>query len=161
MYRSTFSWPRHWLKVSGQLHTLSALSLRERFPGTHWLGCWVGPITGLDDVEKRKCLPPLRLELRSLGRPARSRSLYRLCYPGCMLLRNVGLAVTTQNAVVRATNPNCLRVRYDILLVQCTTHNAVIPFYKLTKNSVDLVRKRTIPTELPPHVGELSANFCG
>jgi hypothetical protein len=31
---------------------------------------------------------------------------------------------------------------------------------KQTK-SVALVRKRTIPTERPPHVGEVSANFCG
>jgi hypothetical protein len=29
------------------------------------------------------------------------------------------------------------------------------------KNSVALVRKRTIPTERTPHVGEVSANFCG
>jgi hypothetical protein len=28
-------------------------------------------------------------------------------------------------------------------------------------NSVALVRKRTIPTELPPLVGEVSANLCG
>jgi hypothetical protein len=28
-------------------------------------------------------------------------------------------------------------------------------------NSVVLVRKRTISTEKPPHVGEVSANFCG
>jgi hypothetical protein len=25
MYRSTFSWPRHWLEVSGQLHAPAAL----------------------------------------------------------------------------------------------------------------------------------------
>jgi hypothetical protein len=25
-------------------------------PFTHWIGCWVGPSTGLDDVEKRKFL---------------------------------------------------------------------------------------------------------
>jgi hypothetical protein len=29
------------------------------------------------------------------------------------------------------------------------------------KNSVALVCKRTIPTERPPFVGEVSANFCG
>ena len=29
------------------------------------------------------------------------------------------------------------------------------------KNSVALVRERTIPTEQPPPVGEVSANFCG
>jgi hypothetical protein len=28
-------------------------------------------------------------------------------------------------------------------------------------NSVALVRKRTIPTERPPHVSEISANFSG
>jgi hypothetical protein len=32
-------------------------------------------------VEKRKFLPPPGLELRPLGRPARSQSLYRLLYP--------------------------------------------------------------------------------
>ena len=30
-----------------------------------------------------------------------------------------------------------------------------------SKNSVALVRERTIPTERPPPVGEVSANFCG
>ena len=29
------------------------------------------------------------------------------------------------------------------------------------KNSVTLVRERTIPTERPPPVGEVSASFCG
>jgi hypothetical protein len=30
MYRTTFSWPRHWLEVSGQLHALAALlSVKE------------------------------------------------------------------------------------------------------------------------------------
>jgi hypothetical protein len=31
--------------------------------------------------------------------------------------------------------------------------------YKILKNSVALVRERTIPTERPPPVGEVSANF--
>jgi hypothetical protein len=56
----------------------------ERAPGTHWLGGWVDPRTGLDDVEKRKFLTLPGLELRSLGRPARSQSLYRLRYPGSL-----------------------------------------------------------------------------
>jgi hypothetical protein len=42
----------------------------------------VGPRTSLDDVEKRKLLILPGLELRSLDRPARSQSLYRLRYPG-------------------------------------------------------------------------------
>ena len=31
----------------------------------------------------------------------------------------------------------------------------------IKKTSVALVRERTIPTERPPPVGEVSANFCG
>jgi hypothetical protein len=38
----------------------------------------VGPRGGLEDVEKRKFLTLSGLELRPLGRPARSQSLYRL-----------------------------------------------------------------------------------
>ena len=37
----------------------------------------------------------------------------------------------------------------------------VIKTLKLKLNSVALVRTRTIPTERPPPVGEVSANFCG
>jgi hypothetical protein len=50
----------------------------ERVPGTHWIGGWVDPKAGLDGLEKRKFLTLLGLELRHLGRPARSQSLYRL-----------------------------------------------------------------------------------
>jgi hypothetical protein len=32
---------------------------------------------------------------------------------------------------------------------------------KLKLNSMAVVRKRTIPTERPPLVGEVSANLCG
>jgi hypothetical protein len=49
---------------------------------THWIGRWVGPRVGLDDMEKYKFLTLPGLELRPLGRPARSLSLYRLRYPG-------------------------------------------------------------------------------
>jgi hypothetical protein len=47
----------------------------ERDPCTYWIGSWVGPRPGLDDVEKRKFLTLQGLELRPLGRPARSQSL--------------------------------------------------------------------------------------
>jgi hypothetical protein len=56
----------------------------ERAPGTHWIGGWVDPTAGLDDVEKRKFFTLPGLELRSLGSPARSQSLYRLRYPGTL-----------------------------------------------------------------------------
>jgi hypothetical protein len=42
----------------------------ERAPRTHWIGGWVDPRAGLDDVEKRKLFILPGLELRPLGRPA-------------------------------------------------------------------------------------------
>jgi hypothetical protein len=42
-----------------------------------------------------------------------------------------------------------------IMILRITVYN----YYKL--NSAALVSKRNIPTELPPLVGEIIANFCG
>jgi hypothetical protein len=52
-------------------------TLGERALSTHWIGGWVGPRAGLDDVEERKFLT-----LLGLGRPTRSQSLCRLRYDG-------------------------------------------------------------------------------
>jgi hypothetical protein len=41
------------LEMCDELHALAALP-PEKEPGTHWIGGWVGPRTGLGDVEKRK-----------------------------------------------------------------------------------------------------------
>jgi hypothetical protein len=54
----------------------SASRPRRFTPGTHSKGGWV------DDLEKRKFLTLPGLELRPLGSPACSQSLYRLRYPG-------------------------------------------------------------------------------
>jgi hypothetical protein len=54
----------------------------ERATGTHWVGTWVHPRTGLDDVENRNFLTLPGLELRPLRCPVRRLSLYRLSYPG-------------------------------------------------------------------------------
>jgi hypothetical protein len=48
----------------------------EKAPGTDWIGGWVGPRAGLDDVEKSKFLTLPGLKLRPLSRPAYSHSLY-------------------------------------------------------------------------------------
>jgi hypothetical protein len=66
-------------------------TLAERVPGTHWIGDWVGPRAGLDDVEKQKFLTLPGLELRPLGRPARSQSLYRLRCPGSHIRSNTAI----------------------------------------------------------------------
>jgi hypothetical protein len=44
----------------------------------------------------------------------------------------------------------------SILCISMLSHNILQP-----TNSVALVRERTIPTERPPLVGEVSANCCG
>jgi hypothetical protein len=48
----------------------------DRAPGMHWIGGWVDHKAGLDNLEKRKFLTLLGLELRHFGRPAGSQSLY-------------------------------------------------------------------------------------
>jgi hypothetical protein len=57
------------------------LSPEERAAGTHWIGVWVDPGAGIDEGEKRKFVTLKGLELRPLGRPAGSQSLYRPQYP--------------------------------------------------------------------------------
>jgi hypothetical protein len=44
------------IEVSGQYHSPASLPPSERAPNTHWKGDWVGPSSGLDDVEKKKDL---------------------------------------------------------------------------------------------------------
>jgi hypothetical protein len=42
--------------VSGQRHTSTVLSTRERTPRTHWIGGWVGLKTGLDRGYRKNSL---------------------------------------------------------------------------------------------------------
>jgi hypothetical protein len=63
---------------------LGRLTPRERALGTHWIGRWVVPRSGLDELEGRKILPLLVLELRLLGCRARSTLTSTVIY-------NVGL----------------------------------------------------------------------
>jgi hypothetical protein len=62
--------------------TPRSLYSREKASGTHCIGGWMDPKAGLDDTEKWKFFTLPGLELRLLGRPARSKSLYRLRYRG-------------------------------------------------------------------------------
>jgi hypothetical protein len=67
------------------------------YPGTHWIGGWVGPRTGLEHVEKRKFLTLPGLELRSLRRPARSYLLYVFAVPdtaGNWMNAGIGCCIT-------------------------------------------------------------------
>jgi hypothetical protein len=70
------------MKVYGEVEVVSFKPLpfypRETVPGTIWIGGWVGPKAGFDQVEKRKFLTLPGLELQTLSHPACSLSLYRL-----------------------------------------------------------------------------------
>jgi hypothetical protein len=57
----------------------------ERVPGAHWIGDWVRPRAGLDDMEEWKLLTLLGLEPRPLRHPDYIQSLYRLRYPGSII----------------------------------------------------------------------------
>jgi hypothetical protein len=62
--------------VGGQRHVPAALPLGER-PGTHFIGGCVGPRAGQDGCGKSR---PNQDSIPD--RPTRSKSLYRLSYPG-------------------------------------------------------------------------------
>jgi hypothetical protein len=70
---------RHYLKESGQLHLPALLPLeRESYHGAYWIGGWVGPRAGLDDMSRYKFLALPGLELRTVGQPACSQSLFSI-----------------------------------------------------------------------------------
>jgi hypothetical protein len=46
--------------------TLFSLYPGDRVPGTHWMEGWVGPRTGLNEVERRKFLTLREIELSDL-----------------------------------------------------------------------------------------------
>jgi hypothetical protein len=68
--------------------------------------------------------------------------------------------------IIRSTTVVCAAIcfRFWCVLFRAP-YIGVLPHHYFTvsrkKNSVALVRERTIPTERPPPVGEVSANFCG
>jgi hypothetical protein len=67
MYRSRFSYASELVRGEWSASRSGRFIPGEIAPGTHWIGGWVGPRTGLDDVEKTKILPLSGLELRTLG----------------------------------------------------------------------------------------------
>jgi hypothetical protein len=76
-----------------------------------------------------------------------------------------GCVAETGVSRLQLTSRCVLRIHYQTLLHLTNIHTIEIGKTQLldkTKklNSVALVRKRTIPTERPPHVGEVNANFC-
>jgi hypothetical protein len=91
---------------------------RERTPGTHWTGGWVGPRAGLDTKAKRKILCPCRGS--NTDRPARSLTLSCLSYRGSY----VGL-LTWFVMVIKSRRMN----PHNIVLTQ--HHISVAGFYSV------------------------------
>jgi hypothetical protein len=85
MYRSTFFLTSALTGGEWSASRPGRFTPVERAPGTHCTGGLVEPRAGLDDVQERNFLTLPGLELRPLGRPARSQSLYRLSYPDSCL----------------------------------------------------------------------------
>jgi hypothetical protein len=56
MYRSTFFFTSALVGGEWSPSRTVLLIPKERTTGTLWIGGWVGPRTGLDDVEKRQFL---------------------------------------------------------------------------------------------------------
>jgi hypothetical protein len=53
-YSSTYSWSRHWINVSGHLHTLAALAPEKESPFTHWKEALWTPVPVWTLLEKIK-----------------------------------------------------------------------------------------------------------
>jgi hypothetical protein len=84
MYRSTFFLTSALAGDEWSASRPCRFYLRGKSPGTHWIGSWVDPRAGLDDLDKGKFLTLPVLEFRPLIRPARRQSLYRPRYPGSL-----------------------------------------------------------------------------
>jgi hypothetical protein len=97
MYRSTLSWFATLVGGECSVSRPGRFTPGERVPGNHCVGGWVNLTAVLDDVERRKFLILPGLELRPLGRPARSRSLYQLSYPGSHIIKYRGHFILPQD----------------------------------------------------------------
>jgi hypothetical protein len=117
MYKSTFFLTSALVGVEWSASRPCHFTPMKRAPGTRWILGWVDPRAGLDDLEKRKFFTLSELELRPLGRPSRSQSLYRLRYPGsyCIVYQNknkvnyyIGLIFFANGAVHRRYTCMCI-----------------------------------------------------
>jgi hypothetical protein len=71
------------MEVSGQLYAPAVLPPGKEVVGTHFIGAWMGPQTGMDDLEGIKILPRPGIEP---NRPAHNLLLCQLSCPGSGVL---------------------------------------------------------------------------
>jgi hypothetical protein len=94
----------HFPDLCSSWRCVAALQQEKEPPGTRWVKGSVDPSAYLDDVEKRTFFTLPGLELRPLGRLARSQSLYRLRYPGSYHNACIFYKCLTFNRLVTADN---------------------------------------------------------
>jgi hypothetical protein len=114
MYKSSFSWPRHWLEVSGQLHSSAALPPWGKSPCTHWIGGWVDSRASLDDTVKWKFLALPGLEIWPLGHPVIKPTMPLKLISS--MLRNRNISMFHKNLLPPLKSLWTWRRKYHILL---------------------------------------------
>jgi hypothetical protein len=83
--------------------------------GAHWVGGWVGPRTGLDEVEKRKILSLRGLEIRSLVHPLTRR--HSDCALLASLRRRIGELNTHSSYVSTEIRAFAFHRNYEVTAV--------------------------------------------
>jgi hypothetical protein len=158
MYRSTFFLKSALIGGEWSASRSGRFTPEEKAAGTHWIGGWLDPRTGMEDMEKRKFLPLPRPELQTRGRPVCSQSLYWLSYPGfqdCSCSRQkvvegsrkhgivyvrfkVFTAVPMKNAVFWDVAPcrSCVNRRFGGTSVHTTFTRRHIPEDGILRNNV-------------------------
>jgi hypothetical protein len=86
-YSSTHSWTSALDGGEWSASCPGRFTPRERAPGTHWIGVWVGSSAVLNEVVKRKIPSPRPgTKLWNPNHPVRSPALYRLSCHGYLTL---------------------------------------------------------------------------
>jgi hypothetical protein len=62
--------------VCGLLHIPAALPPRERAPGTHWIGGWLGPTVNFNP----SAVQPVAIRYIDCAIPAPANSLHNICF---------------------------------------------------------------------------------
>jgi hypothetical protein len=134
--------------VSGKLHAPAALPPGKQPPGTHWMEGLVDPRAGLEDMNKRKFLILPGLDLRPLGRPAHSQSLYRLLYPGFSWGRvnekcyYPKMLEPRQSFQLSTSKLNVTALQFDPLMNMGLCCNATSPINQCAETLISCIRFR-------------------
>ena len=147
--------------ANSTLHPLSNFKLQPRVPFGNTGTCLPNYMASHRSILHKKCTTlvivyqTIRHHTAQFCIRNAHKSSYKCCW--CWRCNVVDLSEGSPNSVHYLTAP-LASVQTAIWI---TMHVITSSQPNLKLNSVALVRERTIPTERPPPVGEVSANFCG